>query len=115
MTSSPVSTDSPAGDARNKHALHLYMIVLDMTRFKVSRNQIAVVLREENIGVAVHYVPIFKMSYYHNKYGVKSRDYPVANGIGMSCLTLPISAAMTVDDASVVMEGLKKIFRYYLK
>ncbi len=105
----------PSGDPKNKHALHLYMLVFDMDRFKVSRNQIASVLREENIGVAVHYVPIFKMSYYQKKYGLKSQAYPAANRIGASCLTLPISAAMTVDDAAVVIQGLKKVFKYYIK
>lgn len=96
-----------------RHALHLYVIVLDLKHLSVDRNQIAAALREENIGVAIHYLPIHRHSYYKTKYNLDSKDYPVADRIGLSCLTLPIHPNMTLADAAKVIKGLKKVIKWY--
>ncbi|MFH2058573.1 MAG: DegT/DnrJ/EryC1/StrS aminotransferase family protein [Pseudomonadota bacterium] len=105
--------DKTEGFAR--HALHLFVIVLNLNRLKVARDTIACTLRKENIGVAVHYLPVFKHKYFREKWGFIESDFPIADKIGDSIITLPISPALSDFEIEKVVLGVKKVLRYYEK
>lgn len=43
---------------------HLYILRFNLLRFKVGRKQLFETLRAENIGVNVHYIPVYTQTYY---------------------------------------------------
>jgi len=98
-----------------RHALHLYVVLLDIDKFRVDRNQIVYALRGENIGVSIHYTPIFEYQYYLHKYKYSPQNYPITNRIARSCITLPINPSMTIEDAELVVLALKKVLKWYAK
>lgn len=88
---------------------HLYMIQLQKDEINLSRKEIFNKLRERNIGVHVHYIPVYWHPYYE-QLGYKKGLCPVAEEWYEQALTLPIHPNMTVEDVEYVVEVLKELY-----
>ncbi|MEZ5317448.1 MAG: DegT/DnrJ/EryC1/StrS family aminotransferase [Vicinamibacterales bacterium] len=99
----------PAGGAR--HALHLYVLILDPACFRADRDEIVMALRAENIGAAIHYRALHTHPYYRDRFGYVPGDFPVAEAIGRQILSLPLTPGMTEADADDVVEAVTKVLR----
>ena len=93
---------------------HLYVIRLELEKFSVGRRQIFEALRAENIGVNVHYIPVYYQPYYQ-KLGYKRGLCPHAEQYYESAITLPIFPNMTDQDIQDVITAVQKVTKYYLK
>lgn len=98
---------------RSRHPLHLYVLLLDLGRLKVNRNQVLSALLAENIGVSMHFWPLHMHPYYRDKYGYKPDDFPVACRVGESVISLPLVPQMTQKDAEDVVEAVRKVVETY--
>ncbi len=98
-----------------KHSWHIYVIQLNLEKLKVDRNYIYRALREENIGVTVHYIPVHYHTFYQNKFGLKKGMLPNVEWLYPRLLTLPIFPKMSDDDVYDVINALKKVINYYKK
>jgi len=110
----PITLPSPvAGGSR--HAYHLYTILVDRVRSKISRDQFIAALNECQIGTGVHYLSIAEHPYYRRTFGWKPEDYPRAMRIGRQTVSLPLSAGLTDRDVEKVVEAVRAILRaeYY--
>ena len=96
-----------------RHALHLYVLILEQGAFSVSRNEIVEALLAENIGAAIHYRALHAQPFYQQTYGYELADFPTAGDLGENILTIPCSPGMTDDDAETVVRGVRKILDYY--
>jgi dTDP-4-amino-4,6-dideoxygalactose transaminase len=103
----------PALGSGSRHALHLYVLVLDLAAFKVSRNEIVEALLAENLGAAIHYRALHMQPFYEKTYGFKASDFPVASEVGESILTIPCSPGMSDEDAESVVMGVQKVLGAY--
>ncbi len=90
------------------HAWHLFPIVLN-DKAKISRNQFIEALAENGIGTSVHYKPIHQLTYYKEKYHLKSEDYPNAEKTWRGNVSLPLYPYMLEDDLQYIVEKIKKI------
>ena len=91
-----------------KSTWHIYVIRLKLDRLKVSRKEIFEALRRENIGVQVHYIPIYYQPYYQ-KLGYKKSLCPAAERYYEGAITLPLFPGMDNKDALRVINTVKKI------
>lgn len=98
-----------------KHSWHLYVIQLKLEKLKVDRDYIFKALREENIGVNVHYIPVHYHSYYKNKFNLRKGILPNVEWLFPRLLTIPLFPKMTNNDVSDVVDSIKKIINYYRK
>jgi len=98
-----------------KHTWHLYVIQLKTESLKVDRDQIFRALREENIGVNVHYIPVHFHSYYQQKFGLKKGILPNVEWLFPRLLTIPLFPKMSEDDIYDVINALEKVIKYYRK
>lgn len=73
------------------HAYHLYVVKLSDI---IERDTVFQHMREKNIGVNVHYQPVYLHSYYQ-QYGYESGLCPVAEKVYGSILSLPMYAEIT--------------------
>lgn len=96
-----------------RHALHLYIVKLRLERLRVDRNEFVAGLREENIGAGIHYEAIHLHPFYRDNYGWKPEDFPFSTEVSQRVLTLPGQPSMTDDDASSVVEAIKRVVRFY--
>jgi UDP-4-amino-4,6-dideoxy-N-acetyl-beta-L-altrosamine transaminase len=93
---------------------HLYVIKLDLSKLKVDRNEIYNALIAENIGVNVHYIPVYLHPYYQ-KLGYKKGLCPKAEELYDTIITIPLFPAMTDEDVEDVINGVNKVINYFRK
>jgi dTDP-4-amino-4,6-dideoxygalactose transaminase len=108
-----IRTQARPHDGQSRHVLHLYVIMFDMARVKVSRNEMIDALLAENIGAALHFWPLHMMPYYRETYGYKPDDLPVARGVGESVMSLPLTPQMSDRDAQDVVAAVTKVVETY--
>ena len=96
------------------HAYHLYVVKLQHHQLRVSRLEIFEALRAENIGVNVHYMPLY-MHPYHKQFVDNDANEicPVAEEAFDSILSLPIFPSMTNEDVTHVIEALNKVLNWF--
>ncbi|MFY2158379.1 UDP-4-amino-4,6-dideoxy-N-acetyl-beta-L-altrosamine transaminase [Cytobacillus firmus] len=93
---------------------HLYILKLDLEKLKVDRRQIFDAFMAENIGVHVHYIPVYWHPYYQ-KLGYNKGLCPKAEELYNCMLTVPLFPAMSEEDVNDVINGFYKIIQYYRK
>src|SRR5262244_138381 len=59
-----------------RHAWHLYAIQLDLEQLRISRNEFIALLKQENIGTSVHFIPLHLHPYYRETFGYCPQDLP---------------------------------------
>jgi dTDP-4-amino-4,6-dideoxygalactose transaminase len=98
----------------SKSGWHIYVIQLELDKLNGSRREIYEALQKENIGVNVHYIPVYYHPYYQSL-GYDKGLCPVAETLYEKILTLPLFPTMTTTDVEDVVNGLKKVLDYYRK
>jgi perosamine synthetase len=93
-------------------AWHLYPIRLNLETLSVSRREIFRALRAENIGVNVHYIPVYRHPYYRRRFP-ELPDCPVAEHAYERLISLPIFPSMTQRDVDDVIHAVCKVVSYY--
>jgi len=98
-----------------KSAYHIYTIQLKTDLLKADRKEIFDVLRAENIGVNVHYMPLHLQPFYQREFGYSQGDFPKAERYYERAITVPIFPKMTDDDVKDVIKAVQKVIGYYRK
>lgn len=105
----PVTLPAPFADDE-RHALHLFTVLVDEQRAGISRDRALVRMHEQNIGTGVHYRSIPSMTVYRERFGWRADDYPNARDIGDRTLSLPLSARLTDQDVQDVVDAFRGLF-----
>jgi len=95
-----------------EHAYHLYVVKLDLQRLGFSREAVFHALREEGIGVNVHYVPVHLHPFYRERFGTGPGLCPVAEEVYERILSLPIFPCMSDEDVGRVITAVGHIAGY---
>ena len=93
---------------------HLYIMKLDLDKFKVGRKEIFEALLAENIGVNVHYLPVYLHPYY-KKLSYEKGLCPNSEELYDSMISLPLYPGMSNDDFYDVINAVNKVLGYYRK
>jgi dTDP-4-amino-4,6-dideoxygalactose transaminase len=96
-------------------AHHLYIIILDTDRLKISRDEFMNALKKENIGVGLHFRSLHVQKYYRDTFKLKSSSLPNAAYLSERILSLPMYPKMTQYDVDTVIKAVKKLIAYYKK
>ena len=96
-----------------KHAMHLYVIRLNLELWQISRNDFIDKLNKKGIGLAVHYKPIHHLSFYKKMYKLKNDDYPRANELFNSIVSLPIYPLLGDKEVDYIIDCIKELFVKY--
>jgi len=86
---------------------HLYVIRISKTA-KMGRDALIDFLREKNIGTSVHFIPLHLHPYYQKTYNLNPKDFPVANTLFSSCLSLPLYPDLTKEEQDFIIYSLKE-------
>ena len=97
----------PAQEPCGQSAWHLYVIQLDATKTQKSRQEIFTALRQNGIGVNVHYIPIHTQPYYQ-KMGFSLGDFPASETYYAQAISLPLYYGLEEKDQQKVVDVLKK-------
>ncbi|MFZ0478910.1 MAG: UDP-4-amino-4,6-dideoxy-N-acetyl-beta-L-altrosamine transaminase [Terriglobales bacterium] len=94
-------------------AWHLYPIRLKLKALSVGRKEIFRALRAENIGVNVHYIPVYQHRYYRERFPANEGTCPIAERAYGQLISLPMFHSMTASDVEDVSRALHKVLAYY--
>lgn len=86
--------------------LHLYVVRLDLTRIERSHRQVFDSLREQGVGVNVHYIPVHTQPYYA-ALGFKDGDFPEAERYYSEAISLPMYATLTDEQQDFVVVAIR--------
>jgi len=89
-------------------ALHLYIIRLQLGSINQSHKDIFIKLRDSNIGVNLHYIPIYLQPYY-KEIGYAEEQYVNANAYYSEAISLPVYYDLTSDQQNLVVSTIQKI------
>jgi dTDP-4-amino-4,6-dideoxygalactose transaminase/nucleoside-diphosphate-sugar epimerase len=108
-----ISVPRQSSDAGNAH--HLYIVILDIDKLKISRDEFMNALKRENIGVGLHFKSLHVQSYYRDAFKLKGSGLPNALYLSERILSLPMYPKMTQYDVDTVIKAVKKLVTYYKK
>jgi perosamine synthetase len=105
----------PFRSADSTHPYHLYILRLNLDVLTIDRNAFISLMREANIGVSVHWIPLHMHPYYRQTYGYKPEDFPVAYKLFQRIVSLPIYSAMSDNDVEDVVNAVLGIANQCLR
>jgi dTDP-4-amino-4,6-dideoxygalactose transaminase len=92
----------------NVSAFHLYVVRLKRDARPKTHRQVFEALRQQQIGVNLHYTPVHLQPYYRER-GFVPGQYPEAEAHGQSAITLPLYAALTDQQQDQVIGALTQV------
>ncbi len=93
-----------------KSSYHLYVVQVDFTKLNISKVDLFNKLREKNIGIQLHYIPINKQPYYKNL-GYGDETIPNMDRYYKECFSLPMYPLLSDEEQEYVIKTLFEILK----
>jgi dTDP-4-amino-4,6-dideoxygalactose transaminase len=104
----PITLPAPIPE-NQKHAYHLYTILIDEKRCGINRDEFLNQMTKRNIGVGVHYLSIPEHPYYQKSFGWNPKDFTHATSIGRQTVSLSITPSLNEHDVDDIISAVKDI------
>lgn len=88
--------------------LHLYVIRLQLDKIGKTHRQVFEALREQGIGVNLHYIPVHTQPHYQ-RMGFKAGDFLQAERYYAEAISLPMFQSLTEEQQDAVVAALRKV------
>jgi len=88
-------------------ACHLYPVQIDASKTSRPRHEVFARLRERQIGVNVHYIPVHTQPYYR-ALGFEGRSFPASERYYAGALSLPLFPALDAARQDIVVRALRE-------
>jgi perosamine synthetase len=95
------------------HAYHIYVIKFKGNKVDHARADVFEALRDNDIGVNVHYIPVYLHPYYRRRFGTGPGLCPIAEEAYETIMTLPLFPAMREEQCSRVIKTLLKVLKMF--
>jgi dTDP-4-amino-4,6-dideoxygalactose transaminase len=100
----------PPARSGDRHARHLYTVLVDERAGGVSRDQLQRRLAARGISTSIHFRALHLHPYYQERFGYARGMFPAAEAISDATLSLPLSPAMSPDTVARVIEAVHDSF-----
>jgi UDP-4-amino-4,6-dideoxy-N-acetyl-beta-L-altrosamine transaminase len=94
----------------NKSSYHLYVVQVDFSKLSISKEELFIKMRENNIGLQLHYIPINKQPYYRSL-GYGDEFTPVMSKYYEECFSLPMYPKLTNEEQEYVIKTLFEVIK----
>jgi len=98
----------PAVQENVKHSYHLYPLQIKFDELKISKKEFFEKMKENNISLQVHYIPVHLQPYYKSNYGFEEGDFPIAESFYKKEVSLPIYPLLDNHDIDYIIEKIKE-------
>lgn len=98
--------DLPVTAEKATHVFHLFVVRTTL------RDDLAEYLRTQGIGTLIHYPSPPHMQKAYSDHGFKKDQFPIANEISNTCLSLPCWPGMRPAEIEAVIESIHKFFKH---
>ncbi len=93
----------------NRHAYHLYPLLIDFKKIKLNKLQFFKELKKKNIFLQVHYIPIHLQPYYKKKFKFKKGDFPNAENFYEQEVSIPMFYDLKKKQQYKVIKNILKL------
>ena len=94
----------------NNSSYHLYVVKVDFSKLNISKVELFNKMREKNIGLQLHYIPINKQPYYKSL-GYGNEDTPIMNIYYDECFSLPMYSSLSNEEQEYVIKTLFEVLK----
>ena len=101
--------ETPKVKKNNKHSFHLYPLLINFKKSKISKKKLFNELKKRGVIPQVHYIPIHLQPYYRKKFGFKKGDFPLAEKFYEQEVSLPIFYTLKFEKVKYISNLIKKI------
>lgn len=101
----PLRRPAPVA-AGDRHARHLYTVLIDEAAAGVTRAQLQARLGDRGVATSIHFRALHLQPYYQQRFGLSRGMFPAAEAISDTTLSLPLTAGMTDADVERVIEAV---------
>jgi dTDP-4-amino-4,6-dideoxygalactose transaminase len=105
----------PLQQDRVESAWHLFVIKMNLSRWKIGRDRLIEELEKRGVGCGVHYIPIYRLTYFKKKYRLKVSDYPACEKSFKRVISLPLYPDLTQRELYYVCKVIKELADLYRK
>jgi len=91
-----------------KSSYHLYVVQVDFSKLSITRAELFMKMREKNIGLQLHYIPINKQPFYKNL-GYGDEITPMMDKYYSECFSLPMYPSLSDEEQEYVIKSLLEI------
>lgn len=96
------------------HSFTVYSVLMDLSRFKCTRDEFVRALQAENIGCSVHYpTPLTKQPVFKENFKVNA--CPVAEAVSDRIFSLPVHPQVNKTELERIIEAVEIVASYYYK
>jgi len=92
---------------------HLYPLKLNLEALKIDRNGFIGELKKRGIGTSVHFIPLYRFTYYKERFGYTPQEFPNSEWVFERVLSLPIYPGMSEEEIDYVIENVVDIVKTY--
>lgn len=94
----------------NNSAYHLYVIKIDFEKLNIDKKEFVLKMREKNIGLQLHYIPINQQPYYKN-IGYGDENTPIMDDYYKKAISLPIYPNLSIEEQEYVCKSIREILK----
>ena len=96
------------------HSFNVYSVLMDLSRFKCTRDEFVKALHAENIGCSVHYpTPLTKQPVVRQHFKVD--ECPVAKAVSEEIFSLPVHPQLSKIELKKIVEAVEGVANYYYR
>lgn len=99
------SNIKPLYNFTQNSSYHLYVVRVDFSNLNITKTDLFNKMKERNIGLQLHYIPINKQPFYKNL-GYGKENTPVMDKYYKECFSLPIYPLLTENEQEYVIKNL---------
>lgn len=98
----------PYCDEYSAPSWHIYIVRLDFSRVKLSKQEIFAKMKARGIVLNLHYIPVHLQPYYQ-KLGFREDDFPVSEQYYREAMTLPLYYDLTDEQQDEIISALRDV------
>jgi dTDP-4-amino-4,6-dideoxygalactose transaminase len=95
--------------AGERHAHHLYAVRIEPARAGRTRDQVQAALAERGIGTSIHFRALHLHRFYAERLGLSVGQFPHAERLSDTLLSLPLSASLTAGEVAQVIAAVTDV------
>ncbi|PLY08739.1 MAG: UDP-4-amino-4,6-dideoxy-N-acetyl-beta-L-altrosamine transaminase [Arcobacter sp.] len=98
----------PIYDFTNESAYHLFVVNIDFDKFGIDKKDFVTKMREKNIGLQFHYIPINKQPYYKDL-GYGTENTPMMDKYYKEAISFPLYPNLSIEEQDYVIASMLEV------
>ncbi|MDA0987473.1 MAG: UDP-4-amino-4,6-dideoxy-N-acetyl-beta-L-altrosamine transaminase [Bacteroidetes bacterium] len=101
----------PSVQGNIRHAYHLYPLQIKFENIDIAKKLLFQIMKNNGIGLQVHYIPVHLQPFYKENYGFKIGDYPISEKFYEREISIPIYPGLNQEDIIYIAKKVQEIVK----